>query len=132
MKTQVKNNPNVTMVIGIALALLLVAGLVHLLDAPDAYEEAVYKGVLFMLNAIGAVIASYGIWKNKRWGWVIGLAISIGSILGYVASRTVGMPQIPAEPDAWLEPLGVISLLTEGVFIAIGIWVMQLDFRIEN
>ncbi|MCU0651935.1 MAG: hypothetical protein MUC39_03225 [Candidatus Omnitrophica bacterium] len=37
----------------------------------------------------------------------------------YCLSRTVGLPQIPAEPEAWFEPLGVISLLAEGLFVLV-------------
>jgi hypothetical protein len=28
-----------------------------------------------------------------------------------VLSRTIGLLGLPAEPDAWLEPLGLLSLL---------------------
>jgi hypothetical protein len=38
--------------------------------------------------------------------------------VGYVLSRTVGVPGLPAEPDAWLEPLGVASVVAEVVFLA--------------
>ena len=132
MKTTLTNNTKLTMAAGVALALLIVAGLVHLIDAPSAYEEAAYKGLLFIGNGISAGVAAYGIWKHKRWGWLMGLLIALGSLLGYVASRTVGMPQIPAEPDAWLEPLGLISMITEGVFLGIGIWVLTLEFRADT
>ena len=129
MKTNLVNNTRLAMAAGIALSLLLVAGIVHIIDAPDAYEEATYKGLLFIANGIGAVIAAYGIWKHQRWGWLLGLLVAVGSLAGYVASRTVGLPQIPAEPDAWLEPLGLISMLTEGAFLAIGVWVLNMELR---
>jgi hypothetical protein len=41
------------------------------------------------------------------------------TLLGYLASRTVGLPQLPAEPSAWLEPLGVAALLTEAGFLMV-------------
>jgi len=34
-----------------------------------------------------------------------------------VSSRTVGLPGIPPEPDAWLEPWGLASLVVEGLFV---------------
>ena len=40
-------------------------------------------------------------------------------MIAYCLSRTVGLPYIPAEPDAWLEPLGVASLAAEGLFIGV-------------
>lgn len=98
--------------------LILTTGLIHVSDAPDALSEAAYKGWLFYANGIGALIAAYGIYRKHNWGWDLGFLIAAGSLTGYVASRTVGLPQIPAEPDAWLEPLGVASLIAEGLFVA--------------
>ena len=101
------------------IVLILTIGLIHVIDAPDSFGDAIYKGWLFYANGIGALIAAYGIYRRHGWGWKWGLFIAAGSFLGYVASRTVGLPQIPAEPDAWLEPLGVASLIAEGLFVIV-------------
>jgi hypothetical protein len=101
------------------IVLILVIGLIHVIDAPDSFNDAQYKGWLFYANGAGALLAAYGIYRGKRpWGWNLGLLIAAGSFIGYILSRTVGLPFIPAEPDAWLEPLGVASLIAEGLFIA--------------
>jgi len=106
---------NVLMWAGIVL--ILSAGLIHVLDAPDSFEDAAYKGWLFYLNGAGALAAAVGILRQSRWGWNLGFVIAACSIAGYVVSRTLGLPFIPAEPDAWLEPLGVASLAVEGLFV---------------
>lgn len=129
MKTNTANNSKLTMVAGMALALMAITGVVHLIDASDAFGEAAYKGLLFIANGVGAAVAAYGIWNHKRWGWLLGLLIALGSVLAYITSRTIGMPQIPAEPDEWLEPLGVISMLAESGFLVMGIWVLDIEFR---
>jgi uncharacterized membrane protein YfcA len=103
----------------IGIVLILVVGLIHVIDAPDSFHDAVYKGWLFYTNGAVAVVAAYGIYRKECWGWGLGLLVAAGSFLGYVASRTVGLPLIPAEPDTWLEPLGVASLIAEAAFIAI-------------
>ena len=48
-----------------------------------------------------------------------GLVVAGGALVGYVASRTVGLPGLPAEPDAWFEPMGVASLACEGLFVVL-------------
>src|SRR3989338_5381418 len=101
------------------IGLILMTGLIHVIEAPDCFSEAAYKGWLFYANGFCAVIAAYGIYRNHRWGWNLGLLIAAGSFICYMISRTVGLPQIPAEPDAWLEPLGVASLIAEGLFVAV-------------
>ncbi len=100
--------------------LIVIVGLIHAIDAPECFEEAAYKGWLFCANGVGALIAACGIYRGERsWGWNLGLLIAAGSFLSYVASRAVGLPLIPAEPDAWLEPLGAASLIAEGLFVAV-------------
>jgi hypothetical protein len=64
-------------------------------------------------------VAALGIYRNRQWGWVLALLVAGGAFVGYVASRTVGLPGLPAEPDAWLEPIGVASLVCEGLFIVL-------------
>ncbi len=101
------------------IVLILITGLIHVIDAPDSFSDAVYKGWLFYANGAGALVAAYGIYRGHNWGWNLGLLIAVGSLIGYVISRTVGLPYIPAEPDAWLEPLGVASLVAEGLFVVV-------------
>lgn len=119
-------------IVVLAIAAILVTGAIHLKDAPDAYHDAAYKGVLFALNGLGALISAVGIWMGaRRWGWGLGLLIAAGSIAGYIASRTVGLPALPAEPDAWLEPLGVASLIAEALFVALTLWVLKREKQVN-
>ncbi len=102
------------------IVLIVATGLIHVIDASDSFQEAAYKGWLFYANGMGALVAAYGIYRGQRsWGWNLGLLIAVGSSIGYVASRTVGLPNIPAEPDAWGEPLGIASLIVEGLFVVV-------------
>ena len=104
-------------ILWLGIGLILISGVVHLIDAQDSLGEAAYKGWLFYANFLATLIAAFGIHQGKYWGWKVGFVISILSITLYCLSRSVGLPLIPAEPDAWFEPLGVISLLTEGLFV---------------
>ena len=104
----------------LGIALLLVTAASHFVNAPGSFEDAKYKGVLFIVNGIGALIAAIGVWRNERsWGWNLGACVAVSTALGYVLSRTVGLPQLPAEPEAWLEPLGFASLILELAFVAV-------------
>ncbi|MEO8453306.1 MAG: hypothetical protein ABI647_26195 [Gemmatimonadota bacterium] len=103
----------------LAILAILGTGLIHAMEAPPAFSEERYKGILFVANGIGALVAAIGIYRNQRLGWILGLLISLSTIIAYVASRTVGLPGLAAEPDAWLEPLGVLSLVCEAVFVIV-------------
>ncbi|MEZ4860658.1 MAG: hypothetical protein R3C14_05100 [Caldilineaceae bacterium] len=120
------NNQTSKVLVWSAIAFIIITGLVHLIDAGDAMGEAAYKGLLFYANGLAALVAAYGIYRGERsWGWHFGALIAAATIVGYVASRTVGLPQIPAEPDEWLEPLGVVSLLAEGLFLVVYGWALS-------
>jgi hypothetical protein len=103
----------------VGIVLILIIGLIHVIDAKDSFNDAVYKGWLFYANGLASLIAAYGIYHKNNWGWNLGFMIAVVSLGAYVASRTVGLPFIPAEPDAWLEPLGVAALITEGLFVVV-------------
>jgi hypothetical protein len=103
---------------GAAIALIVVTGVIHFIDAPGSFGDATYKGLLFLANGIAAVVAAFGIYGGERiWGWGLGVLVAGGALVGYVISRTVGLPGLA--PDVWLEPLGVLSLGVEGAFIVL-------------
>jgi hypothetical protein len=75
--------------------------------------------VLFIGNGIGSLVAAIGILRERRaMGWLLGALVAGGAVAAYIASRTVGLPGLPAEPENWLEPMGVVSLVCEAAFLA--------------
>ena len=115
-------NNNSKFITWTGIVLMLLTGIIHFYDAPDAFGEMTYKGVLFTLNGVGAIVAAYGIFRGAAWSWLLGLLIAGGAIVGYVISRTVGMPGLPVDP--WLEPLGILSLVVEGLFALLAVYVL--------
>jgi hypothetical protein len=104
----------------VAVVAIVATGLIHLATARDSFGEATYKGLLFVANGFGALVAAIGVYRDRAyWGWLLGALVAGGAFLGYVLSRTVGLPGLPAEPDAWFEPLGVASLVAEAVFLTV-------------
>ena len=98
--------------------MIVVVGLIHLINAPGDLEEGAYTGVLYLANFLGALAAAVGIYRGNRWGWTLGFLVAGGAFAGYVISRTVGLPGLPVETE-WLEPLGVLSLLVESLFVGL-------------
>ncbi len=116
----IEMNNQSKIIMGLGMALILATGLIHVLDASESFADATYLGWLFYANGLAALSAAIGIWRGERaWGWHCGAGLAAVTLLGYLASRTVGLPQLPAEPDAWWEPLGVASLLAEAGFLLV-------------
>ncbi|MEZ4667075.1 MAG: hypothetical protein R3E39_04005 [Anaerolineae bacterium] len=118
MESKLHSNKS-SLVVGLAIALIVVTGLIHFVETPDNLAEAVYKGVMFALNGATALVAAAGIYQgSKTWGWGLGVLVAGGAIVMYVVSRAIGLPGVDVDSD-WLEPMGVLSLVVEGVFIAL-------------
>ena len=101
--------------VGAGISLIVVVGLIHLIGSPEDFAGGSYQGFLFLANFVGALAAAVGIYRGNRWGWALGLLVAVGAFVGYVISRTMGLPGLPVEEE-WLEPLGVLSLVVEALF----------------
>jgi hypothetical protein len=97
---------------------ILATGLIHLALARGEAEEALYLGLLFVAHGVLAAIAAIGIYRGARaWGWGLGLLLAVGAIVGYVISRTVGLPGM--EVEEWLQPIGILALVLEAAFVVL-------------
>jgi hypothetical protein len=102
------------------IALIAATGLIHLFETPEYLGEMPYIGVLFALSVVGALIAAVGIYRGERWGWMLGVLVAGGSLVGYLLSRTVGLPLFRENTwEEFAEPVGLLSLLVEGLFLVV-------------
>jgi hypothetical protein len=104
--------------VGAGVSLIVIVGLIHLINSPGDLEEGSYTGLLYLANFFGALTAAIGIYRGRSWGWGLGALVSVGAFAGYVVSRTVGLPGLGVEEE-WLEPLGVLSLIVEALFVGL-------------
>jgi hypothetical protein len=65
---------------------------------------------------LGAVAAAVGIYRNLRWGWLLGIIIVGVSFVLYLTQETVGLARLP---KMWLEPSRIVSLIVEALFVAL-------------
>lgn len=107
--------------------LIFIIGVIHLMEMPEYFAEAAYMGLLFALNGIGSFVAAYGIFKGRAWGWILGILIAAGSIVGYLISRTVGLPQFPIQE--WADVTAIISIVVEVLFILIAMKMLPMRDR---
>ena len=118
-----------------AILLLLTCGLMHLIGAPDHYEEARYIGVLFFANFVGALVAAVGLYQDRLWaGWGLGVLVAGGAALTFLVSRLIGLPAYEEHVGMWLgdslaEYLGIPSLIVEACFVAVAMVVLTKFFR---
>lgn len=93
---------------------------IHLVLVPHELEEKLYVGVLFIIGGLALCLSAVGlaISTTRKPAWALGGLISVGMFLGFVLSRTVGLPGLLE--GEW-PPVGILSLVLEAVFVALAI-----------
>ena len=95
----------------------------HLTDLPEKIDEAPYMAVMFcgliVSSAVLGVLLVTG--RNAALVWPLAGAVGALPLIGYVLSRSVGLPQLEDHVGDWLNPAGVASLVFEAVLVAISV-----------
>lgn len=73
---------------------------------------------MFALNFAGVAVAAAGIMRGSfSWGWTLGAVVAAASFIVYFVTRTVGLPSF--NPSELFEPLGLVALVLEALFVAL-------------
>jgi hypothetical protein len=107
--------------------------LIHLLDAPGTFSGTAYLGWMYVLLICGSLATAFALIRGS-WSaaWAAAVLLPAGAIVGYVLSRTVGLPLSTDDIGNWSEPLGMASLLVEGTLVAVGGHVLLERFALRR
>ena len=101
---------------------LIGIALIHALQVPEAFEETTYLGVLFIGAILASLVLSAALTRTsdqRVWAAAGGLAAAI--MVGYVLTRTSGLPDATLDVGNWTEPLGLASLIAEGLVLCVSV-----------
>jgi hypothetical protein len=101
---------------------LAAIGLIHLLDAPGKYSETPYMFWMYLALIAGCLLGAVLLRSHARRGWAAALVLSSSPFIGYVLSRTTGLPGAMGDIGNWTEPLGLASLYVEACVFALGLY----------
>lgn len=97
-----------------AVASLITTAAVHTALAPAHLREAPYAGVLFIaLSATALTIAASLVRRNNELAWMAAGLISVTALLAYAVSRSIGLPSLGDDIGDWLNPLGIVAMVSE-------------------
>jgi hypothetical protein len=104
----------------VAAILCLGVAAIHVIDQggiPGTKTPGYVQAMYYALELGGALVAITLLVPRftARWGFALG--IGIGPIVGYVLSRSTGLPNYTDDVGNWSEPLGVASLLVETLLV---------------
>ncbi|HET7070932.1 MAG TPA: hypothetical protein VFI40_08915 [Nocardioides sp.] len=99
-----------------AAVLLLVAAGAHIPLIHEHLQEAPYVGWLFIaLSVVCVVLAVFILVLDHPGVWVIGGLTCLAAVVAFLASRTIGLPQIGDDVGNWTEPLGFPAVASEAL-----------------
>jgi len=104
----------------VAVAGLVVIALIHVLQSPDAFDEVGYLGALFIAVTVACGIVAAALTRttdSRVWAAAGGLAGLI--LLGYIISRSVGLPGFTGDIGEWAEPPGLVAMVVEGLLVVL-------------
>jgi hypothetical protein len=91
---------------------------VHIPVTPDHLVEAPYVGVGFVLLTVaGILLAVLLLEDDEPWVWWATGGVAVAALLGYLLSRTVGLPQLHDDIGAWNDPLGTLAITCEALML---------------
>jgi hypothetical protein len=107
----------------IAAAGLVGIALIHVLDLNGKIHELPYVGWMFIGLIVSAlVVTELLIRGDDVRAWLAAGALSAATMVGYAVSRTTGLPgDGDGDVGNWLEPLGLASLVVEGVVVLLAV-----------
>jgi hypothetical protein len=93
---------------------------VHMLQAPAGFAATFYVGLLFCLAVVVSLVlaAAVAASNDSRAMELAGGFASLVLLL-YLISRCFGLPAFTDDVGVWAEPLGLLSMVFEGLVICV-------------
>ena len=121
-KARVNAAPEISVRLVGALLALAVAT-VHIADQGTitALTSPHWIGWGYRFIEVGGVLTAFAVLLSRpAWmGWAAGLLLGIGPFVGYIASRSVGVPGDPGDVGNWGYWVGTVSLFIEAALIVL-------------
>jgi hypothetical protein len=113
--------------VGALLALAMAAAHVADQGGVTAFTAPDWLGWAYRLIEVGGVlVAGVLLWpRSGRLGWAAAALLSIGPFVGYLASRTIGVPGDPADVGNWADWVGTVALIVEAALVTIGLGMVR-------
>jgi hypothetical protein len=106
---------------------MLGIALIHLLDVIGKIKETPYLGVMYIaLMVASVVVAFYLLHTGSTLAWAAAGLLAAATLLGFVLSRTTGLPNASDDVGNWTEPLGLASMFVEGAVVILAAYAWNL------
>lgn len=116
-----------------AALLALGVAVVHVADQGGitSFNSPAWLGWSFRLIEVGGVLTAILLllpWSG-RLGWAAGVLVGLGPFLGYLATRSIGLPGDPGDVGDWGYWVGTVSLIIEAALIVLSVAALMAQRR---
>jgi cytochrome bd-type quinol oxidase subunit 2 len=95
---------------------------IHAVDSVGKWSEVPYMFWMYMALIVGALaVAGAVLFTRSRAALAAAILVAASAFVGYVLSRTTGLPNATDDIGNWTEPLGLASLVVEGCVVAVAL-----------
>ncbi len=113
---------------GLGFGGMLGIALIHLLDVINKINETPYLGVLYILLMISSIAVAFAVLHTgSALTWTAAGGIAALTLIGFILSRTTGLPSASTDVGNWTEKLGLASMLVEGAVILLSLYALSLS-----
>jgi hypothetical protein len=107
--------------------------LIHFLDAFHAIDDSKLVFGLYIVLMAATLLASGVLLRtDSRLTWLAAGGAAGLTLLGYILSRTTGLPGFTDDVGNWTEPLGLASLWVEGAVVVLAAYKVATTPPIED
>jgi hypothetical protein len=92
---------------------------IHTSELSGKIEETAYLGFGYLLLVTASTVAIVLIAQRDVRGWVLGGVTALATFIGFVLTRTTGLPAARGDIGNWSEKIGIWSLVAEGVVVVL-------------
>jgi hypothetical protein len=118
-------------VMGALLALAISTAHVADQGGLTAFTSPDWLGWTYRAIEVGGVLTALTLmWpRAAKLGWAAGVLLGAGPFVGYIASRTVGVPGDSVDVGNWGDWLGTVALIVEAGIVTISLGMLRIGVR---
>jgi hypothetical protein len=114
----------------VAAAGLVAVAALHLAAAGDEWTDA--RAVFWLFVALAAASLALALRLAQgldRWGWAAVSVLAGVPLIGYLVSRTTGLPGDPGDVGDWANPVGLAALAVEAALVRLAVGRLRIPSR---
>ena len=109
----------------IGIAGLATTIVIHTTELSGKIEETPCRGLGYLLLISASVVSIVLLAQRDMRGWMLGGLTCAATLIGFVLTRTTGLPNATGDIGNWGETIAVWSLLAEGLVVAMALKVLS-------